>query len=113
MPWNAVWFGPRQCSDSAFGTTSGFFATAAALRVDHELLRNVLLNAQVGYEQDDFVGVDAKSKILRYSAGGRYLVNRNLGLGLLVGRDNRSGSGSIALQTYNETRAMLSVVLQR
>ncbi|WP_375248793.1 outer membrane beta-barrel protein [Sphingomonas sp.] len=103
----------RTVQDSAFGTTSGFFATAAALRVDHELLRNVLLNAQVGYEQDDFVGVDAKSKILRYSAGGRYLVNRNLGLGLLVGRDNRSGSGSIALQTYNETRAMLSVVLQR
>lgn len=103
----------RTVQDSFFGTSSGFFATAAALRVDHELYRNVLLNAQIGYEQDDFVNNSGKSKILRYSAGGRYLLNRNVGLGLLVGRDNRSTSGSAALQSFDETRALFSVVLQR
>lgn len=103
----------RTVQDSAFGTTSGFFATAAAVRVDHELLRNLLLNAQVGYEQDDFAGSDGKSKIFRYSAGGRYLLNRNLGLGMVVGRDNRSASGNVGLRAFDETRAMLSIVIQR
>lgn len=103
----------RAVQDSAFGTSSGFFATAAALRVDHELLRNVLLNAQVGYEQDDFVNQDSRSKILRYSVGGRYLLNRNFGFGLVVGRDNRSARGTVGLRAFDETRALLSIVLQR
>jgi hypothetical protein len=103
----------RSVQDSAFGNSSGFFATAAALRVDHELFRNLLLNAQVGYEQDDFVNQDSKSKVFRYSAGGRYLLNRNFGFGLLVGRDNRSANGTIGLQSFDETRALLSIVLQR
>jgi hypothetical protein len=103
----------RTVQDSYFGTSSGFFATAAALRVDHELLRNLLLNAQVGYEQDDFVNQNARSKIVRYSAGGRYLLNRNFGFGLLVGRDNRSARGTVGLQAFDETRALLSIVLQR
>jgi hypothetical protein len=72
-----------------------------------------LLNAQVGYEQDDFVNQDSKSKVFRYSAGGRYLLNRNFGFGLLVGRDNRSANGTIGLQSFDETRALLSIVLQR
>jgi len=103
----------RTIQDSAFGTSSGFFATAAALRVDHELLRNLLLNAQVGYEQDDFVNQDSRSKIVRYSVGGRYLLNRNFGFGLVVGRDNRSARGTVGLQAFDETRALLSIVLQR
>lgn len=103
----------RTVQDSAFGTSSGFFATAAALRVDHELLRNVLLNAQVGYEQDDFVDQESRSKIFRYSVGGRYLLNRNFGFGLVVGRDNRSARGTVGLRAFDETRALLSIVLQR
>lgn len=103
----------RSVQDSFFGTSSGFFATAAAIRVDHELLRNLLLNAQLGYEQDDFVNQDSKSKIVRYSVGGRYLLNRNFGFGLVVGRDNRSARGTVGLQAFDETRALLSIVLQR
>lgn len=103
----------RTVQDSAFGTSSGFFATAAALRVDHELFRNVLLNAQVGYERDSFVNQDSRSTIVRYSVGGRYLVNRNLGFGAVVGRDNRHAHGTVGLQAYDETRGLLSIVLQR
>jgi hypothetical protein len=103
----------RTVQDSFFGNSSGFFATAAALRVDHELLRNLLLNAQVGYEQDDFVNQDSKSKVVRYSVGGRYLLNRDFGFGLVVGRDNRSARGTVGLQAFDETRALLSLVLQR
>ncbi|WP_271301089.1 outer membrane beta-barrel protein [Sphingomonas sp. CV7422] len=103
----------RTIQDSYFGTSSGYFATAAAVRVDHELLRNLLLNAQLGYEQDDFANQDAKSKILRYSAGARYLLNRNFGFGLVVGRDNRTARGNVGLRAFDETRALLSIVVQR
>jgi hypothetical protein len=56
------------------------FQNSAGLDVTHELLRNVLLNANIGYERDEFQGTSRTDNI--YSAGGgvTYLINRNLSL---------------------------------
>ncbi|WP_267414463.1 MULTISPECIES: outer membrane beta-barrel protein [unclassified Sphingomonas] len=103
----------RTVQDSYFFNSSGYFATAAAFRVDHELLRNLLLNAQVAYEVDDFTENAGTIKIFRVSGGGRYLLNREFGLGFVIGHDKRSGTGSVATNTFNETRALISVIVQR
>jgi len=103
----------RTVQDSYFFNSSGYFATAGALRVDHELLRNLLLNAQVAYEVDDFKDNFGTIKVLRASAGGRYLLNREFGLGFVIGRDKRSANGLVASNTFSETRALLSVIVQR
>lgn len=103
----------RTVQDSYFFNSSGYFATAGALRVDHELLRNLLLNAQLAYEVDDFKNNLGRIKIFRVSGGGRYLLNREFGLGFVVGRDNRSGNGSVFDNRFSETRALLSVIVQR
>jgi uncharacterized protein (PEP-CTERM system associated) len=50
------------------------------LEVNHELLRNVLLNGNVGYIRDDFEGVDRTDNTLRAGAGVSYLLNRHLSL---------------------------------
>ena len=44
-------------SNPTIGTTgTSYLATTVAGNIDHELLRNLLLNANVGYENDSFPG---------------------------------------------------------
>ena len=61
---------------------SGYNAQQAGIRVDHELLRNVLLNARVSYESDDYEGVARTDDKLRAGLGVDYLLNRNFSLGV-------------------------------
>lgn len=103
----------RTVQDSYYFNSSGYFATSAAFRVDHELLRNLLLNAQVAYEVDDFKDNAGNIKIFRVSGGGRYLLTREFGFGFVIGRDKRSGSGAVETNTFSETRALISVIVQR
>lgn len=49
-----------------------------ALEVQHELLRNLLLNGRLSYTRDDFDGIDRTDNTYRARAGVRYLLNRNL-----------------------------------
>ena len=46
-------------------TASGDLQNSVGLDVTHELLRNVLLNANAGYTRDDFQGVDAHRQHLQ------------------------------------------------
>lgn len=72
----------RTVGESTLGGASGFFATIYRARVDHELLRNVLLNARASYEDDKFFGNGRDDDIISAGAGVRYLMNRNVHLGL-------------------------------
>ena len=60
---------------------AGYLASSVAAGVDHELLRNLLLNANAGYENDFFQGVSRTDAVFSAGAGIRYLLNRNLYLG--------------------------------
>ena len=57
---------------------SGFFATRYSVSADHELLRNLLLNANVALTENDYKGIDRKDRIYEAGLSARYLVNRNL-----------------------------------
>ena len=109
--------GRRVIEDAPFvnGTSyvSGFVNSSIALRADHEILRNLLIDAQVAYEHDAFKGVNETVDIVRLSGGARYLLSRSVGLGLTLSHDARATSGALNLATYTETRAMFSLVLQK
>jgi hypothetical protein len=80
-------------ANPTIGTTgTSYLATTAAANVDHELLRNLLLNASAGYEIDTYLGVSRTDNILSIGAGLKYLLHRNLYLG-----------GSYAYQQRNST----------
>jgi hypothetical protein len=59
---------------------SGNLQNTVGIDVTHELLRNVLLNANAGYIRDDFEGVSRTDNIFNAGVGASYLVNRNLSL---------------------------------
>ncbi len=57
--------------------SSGFFATRYSVSADHELLRNLLLNANVALTENDYEGIDREDRIYGAGLSARYLINRN------------------------------------
>lgn len=64
---------------------SGYFEQSVGVRIDHELLRNILLNARVSYSTSDYKGISRTDDTFRGGLGVAYLINRNFTLGLDYG----------------------------
>ncbi|MBV8361790.1 MAG: outer membrane beta-barrel protein, partial [Deltaproteobacteria bacterium] len=60
---------------------NGYLASTVQAVADHELFRNLLLNANFIYENDSFQGITRTDNVYTASGGVRYLVNRHLFLG--------------------------------
>jgi hypothetical protein len=103
----------RDIEDATFGGASGFFNTGAALRVDHELLRNLILNIGADYEVDDYRGVDGTAKILRIGGGGRYLINNLLAINVTAEYGKRDSDGFLTGAQLSEFRALGGVTIHR
>jgi hypothetical protein len=56
----------------------GYLETSAALTVDHELLRNLLLNGGVTYTNDAFENITRVDNAYGGTVGAKYLMNRHL-----------------------------------
>ena len=67
----------RDVQETILSGSSGYFATLAQAKVDHELLRNLLLNASLGYENDDFAGINRTDNYYLAGVGAKYLINHN------------------------------------
>lgn len=60
---------------------SGITSDRFDLRVDHELMRNVVLFAKVGYGQDDYEGTSTRQDdIIKGGVGALFLINNNFHL---------------------------------
>jgi len=71
---------------------SGYLSQSVGLRVDHELLRNLLLNAKVGYQNDDYTGINRTDDIVTAGFGADYLLNRNFSVNVGYDYTNRNSS---------------------
>ena len=70
----------RQVVDAVDPVAVSFLQTRGGFQVDQELLRNVILSGQLGYETDDFKGEQRNDSRASASASVTYLINRHLGL---------------------------------
>lgn len=70
----------REVEETTISSASGYFATVAELRVDHELLRNLVLDASLAYEEDEFEGIAREDEYYTGRVGAKYLINRNFSL---------------------------------
>lgn len=65
-------------------TTQGIEArldTSAGVKVDYELLRNLIISSGAKYVNEDFVGADREDNVLKFSTGLDYYMNRKLKFG--------------------------------
>lgn len=58
-------------------SASGYLSNSYGLGLDHELMRNVIVSADVGYTTDDYEGITRKEDTLTLDLGVDYLINRN------------------------------------
>lgn len=79
----------RSVWESNIGGASGAIGTVYDLRIDHELLRNLLLYASGSTGTRDYLGIDREDDIERYGLGARYMANRNFQLELDLRKQSR------------------------
>lgn len=84
-------FQPTSNDDS-----SSNYETEVGLRIDHELLRNVLIGAEAGYVRNDYENTDRTDN--RFDAGAdiTYLINRHFSVGAAYNFSKRDADGDDA-----------------
>jgi hypothetical protein len=98
----------REIEETTATNSSAYFLTKAEVRVDHELLRNLILTGYLAYQQDDFEGISRKDDYFRAGASGRYLFNRNFSAE--AGYSFRTRESDLANNDFNEHLIMLRLV---
>jgi len=103
--------GSRQILDSGIPGAAGFLSSNVAAQVDHELLRNLILTAQLSYGDDNYKNLDRQDKHLRAGLSGTYLMNRNIGVtvGYSYYDQNSSGLDGGADYSINKFGATLTL----
>ena len=70
----------RSIEETTLNAASGVFSTSANLVVDHELLRNFLLQARLNVSENNFEGISRKDTDFGSGIGARYMLNRHFHL---------------------------------
>jgi hypothetical protein len=70
--------------------SSSNLQTTIGLRVDHELLRNVLIGVEGGYQRDDFENTNQTDNTFNAGTDVSYLINRHFSVGAAYGFTTRN-----------------------
>jgi len=111
--------GARTIEESAVIGAAGYIASSLEARVDHELLRNVILTGQISYANDDYQGAssngftfDRTDDILNFGLSATYLLNRHTGLTFNYGYLKQNSKGREAGRDFTVNQVGLTLVLQ-
>lgn len=99
----------RSVRESTQPGASGYLSTDAAIELEHELLRNLLLFAGTRLTFREYQEVDREEKLQQHHIGANYMINRHLYLRLyLVHRAQRAtGGGRDFTQNFVEQGIVL------
>lgn len=103
-------FVQRQVQETTSGGASGILTSTAGVSVDHELLRNLILNANANYSLSDYEGIDREDDNYRFGLGARYLVNRYFEAG--AGYDHVARESTSAGSDYTQNIFMIRGTIQ-
>lgn len=104
--------GSRTIEESVAPGSPGFISNNIGASIDHELLRNVLLSANVGYGKDNYEQVDRDDKRTTFGATATYLLNRRVGLFLTYNYLKQESSGAQRASSFKDNKLIASVALQ-
>lgn len=102
----------RTIEDAGIINAAGYLSTATGIQIDHELMRNVLLNGSLTWSTDEYAGIDRTDDRLQASVGGTYLMNRTVGISLAASHFEQTSAGSNGGVDFSVNRLSMSVVAQ-
>ena len=98
----------REVGETTTAGASGLLTTSAGLKIDHELQRNVIVNAHTSYAFSKYEGVTREDNVYGAGASGKYLINRMLSAEL--GYDfTKRDSKNIVGQDYDRSVVMFKI----
>ncbi|MGE0829986.1 MAG: outer membrane beta-barrel protein [Hyphomonadaceae bacterium] len=110
----------RDVADAGDPSAASRLVTSAGVRVDHELLRNVILWGRAGWAEEEYQGdvlglavFDRTDEIVSGSFGCDWLVNRWASVRARYTRTERTSEGVNRFRDYEQNRAVLGITLRR
>lgn len=102
----------RETQTTIVDNNSGILSTRADLVVDHELLRNLLLRASAGTQNDQFEGDGREDDYLNLGFAATYMMNRNLYLSLDYEYENRDSNSAGGVDDFRRNSLAFTLRLQ-
>lgn len=96
--------GDRTVEDAEQVGSAGSLSSRIAVTVDHELLRNLILTARLGWRGQDYNGVDRHDRRFTAAFEAGYLFNRRSGVSLIASHEQRSSRGQAAGAVFEVNR---------
>lgn len=105
--------GDRSVLDSGIPGSGGYLSTRGSFQVDHEWLRQLILSASLGYENNRFNNLDRTDTRINAQASATYRINRHASLKLGYARLDQSSHGTDRYRAFTDDRATIGVTLTR
>jgi len=107
-------FNARRNSEDVVGATTAipYVESEYGGRVDHELMRNVILTAGAQFGRREYEGIDRDDDFMRADVGADYLVNRRVVVRGRYMHDEVESEGVNRYRDYEENRFTLGVGLR-
>jgi hypothetical protein len=102
----------RVLEDASTTVQGGFFRTGGDVRVDHELLRNLILSAVGRYEKADYGSTLGSGTIAQVQGLAKLLVSPHFSLDGNVNYARRKQDTAVAGNSFRELRGLLSARYQ-
>ncbi|WP_340318237.1 outer membrane beta-barrel protein [Rhizorhabdus argentea] len=103
----------RSIEESITTGSGGYFSNTRSVRVDHELLRNLILYGQGEWQHNVFKGIARKDDILVARGGGDYAISQGLSVGANLKFLDRRSRGQLAGDGFKEWLGSVSITIRR
>lgn len=103
--------GSRTIEESASPGSAGYTSANIGVKVDHELMRNVILTGNVSQGKDEYQGITREDDRFNAGVGATYLLNRNVGLTFAYSHMEMDSSG-VGGQDFKVNKVGATVALQ-
>ncbi len=103
--------GSRTIEESPALGSAGFTSTNVGVKVDHELMRNVIITGQLAQGTDEYQGVTREDDRFNAGLSATYLLNRNVGLTVAYNHMDMDSSG-IGGQDFKVNKFGATLALQ-
>lgn len=99
----------RRAEDSGNPNSGSFLSTAGALKIDHELLRTLIISAAVDYEVNDYRDIDREDQRYGFGLGAEYRINRMIAINASASHLKVNSDGLDRYRDYSENRFLIGI----
>jgi hypothetical protein len=102
----------RSLQDSAIGSSQAFFDNRFSARIDHALLRNLILTIDGQYSLQNYIGLESSAKTFVVGFAANYYVSDNAAVKISTQYLSRSRSSAALSSRYSEFNGYVALVIQ-